>query len=218
MSNKDELMAKTNQVSNHLSGLMVMLHRLEDKPNVHFEIGLYKEGKSTLIYASRDINMVLKRWRETELTQEMGYRIDVWQDEMPVADIDMSSKKEIKVLFEINKKRVVGIGTTSPVFSTEYETVYRSASAIDCRGEWSRKRYTEPEYVMDIREAPEGEETYHVADIKIKTMVKDVPRMYGKDWLESLIKNHVEGDKGKVLGMPEQLAERIMQVYGRGQA
>lgn len=230
---KKELFDKMESIKAHTAGLLVLLHGLEEKPNVHFEIGhTDAKGHTKCVYTSTSINRVLNEYSLQAYTEKDGYLVDAWEDGNPAADISTHTAKKksaAKVMFEINKKRIAdlniypkagGFTSVDSELNTtfEYETVFRSTSMIECRGEWMRKMYTSETHVIDIREAPEGQESYHVADIDINSMTKEVPRKYGKDWLVSLIKNHVDGDKGKVLGIPEQLAERIMQVYGRGSA
>jgi hypothetical protein len=218
MSIKNELFDKMASIKAHTAGMLVLLHRLEEAPSIHFEIGLYKDGKSTLQYASKDMLKVLEMWHSSGMKQEEGFRIDVWQNEEPIADIDMSTGKEKtpKVLFEINKKVVIDRSVVNaPKY--EYESVFRSVSAIDCRKEWKTRRYTQKDYVMDIREAPEGEESYHVADIDIDSMAKNyVPKKHDRGWLVDLIKAH--NQLGKITGgtdIDAMLADKISAAYSK---
>ncbi len=232
---KQEIFNKLNTLKNHFAGLHVLAHALEEESNIHFEIGRDFGGvKGTeMCFASKSINAVINKFVECDLSEEKGFFIDVWEDENPVASIPIEvckgdgtpprwtdKGKTAKVMFEINKKIAVGTRDErgTPEIAYEYETVFRSVSAIDCRTEWTRKQYNDKEYVMDIRESPEGKESYHVADIKIDSMVKQTPRQYGKDWLVALIKNYTVGDAGKMAGRPEEMADRILDVYGRGKA
>ncbi len=227
---KQELFDKMSKITAEMAGMSVLLHSVTD---IHFEIGFTDaKGHTKCVYSSTSINRTLGEYATNNYSEEDGYRIDVWEGDSPAADISISGFKspwldrittEAKVVFEINKKRTVGVVPTdhsveSPVFSTEYETIFRSTSAIACRTEWYRQRFTAPEYVMDVREAPEGKEAYHVADIDIRSMTKEVSRMYDRDWLISLIRNYTRGDSGKMLGASGELADRILETYGRGKA
>jgi hypothetical protein len=223
---KKELQDKMELIRSHQAALLNLVYALETKPEIHFEIGrMKKDGTTERMYSSKSISDTLRDYALNGYSPATGYLIDVWENDAPVADISSNEKLALvgksRLLFQINKK--IAISTEgdmeSPTIAYEYETVFRSSSVIDCRTEWIRKEYNKEEYVMDIREAPEGKETYHVADIDINSMVvEEAPKKYGKDWLVSLIKIHIRGCEGVALGVPEQLAERILQVYKGEQA
>lgn len=211
------------------AGILEFIELIGCEPEIHFEIGKGAEGDrpSHMHYSSASIGKILELYKSLKLSEADGYFIDVWEDGKPVADISMAEPSLRKVHFEINARIMVDLKVdlkskhkcpyTEAVPTYDYTSVFKSDSAMMCKKEWIRKGYSSPEYSLDIREAPFGEESYHVADIDINSFKHEPPLRYGKEWLISLIKNHISGDKGKVLGMPEQLAERILQVYARGQ-
>jgi hypothetical protein len=117
-------------------------------------------------------------------------------------------------MFEINKKVVVGtVGDLgNPTVHYELETVFRSSDPVDCQEEWIRKQYSEDDYVMDIRVAPDGEESYHFADIdtdsmSMKTNTEPAP-LYNRAWLIDVIRHHMNHNQ-----TPQATADKILEVY-----
>lgn len=215
---KDELMNKARKIVDHHAGLLNLIHGIEDMPDIHFEIGhMQQNGESVGVYVSRDLTQVLKHWRDAGLKEQDGYGVDAWQDGKPVADIMMPlwaggrGKKVAKVMFEINKKTISASGTVgdlgNPTINYDLETVFRSTMPEDCQREWAEKRYTKDDYVMDIRIAPEGKESYHFADIEVASMVDTKPKAFTDERLKVL--DMLLSHKGK----PLELAEAIVQMY-----
>ena len=214
---RKDLIAKTLQIRS-LMGSMDNLISLVSDTDIHFEIGFMDaKGHSRCVYSSYSIKDVLHEYKENEYTEADGYRIDVWEGEEPAADISMSKKDDARVLFEISAVTSKGIGGDGKT-AIECETLFRSDSALLCRAEWIKKGYTKAGHIIDIRESPSGAEYYHVVDFDIDSMSNPVPRMYGRDWLVSLIKNYSVGDGIKMQGVPEEMADRILTAYGRGKA
>lgn len=219
---KEEMFTKMASIQAHHAGMLTIMHRLKSVPDIHFEIGFTDEtGKSSCVYSSTSIERTITHYNNSEYSAATGYLIDVWENESPITDVTVPMAEVVeayqpsKVMFEINK--ILSNGNVIAK-SIEYQTVFRSTSALDCQNEWNRKEYKKEEYKMDIREAVNGGPAhYHVADIDTDTMEParhTKEDKYGKDWLVSLITRHIDGDKGKLLGMREDLAERILQVYG----
>jgi hypothetical protein len=210
MDTKKDILDKMEKIKAEQCGLLVMLHRI-DEAEIRFEIGQQNSnGTSRCVYSSKSIQRTLSEYASNGYTEEDGYLIDVWENDRPAADITAhgSEAKKAKVMFEINKK--VAVGTTNmeaPEVVYMYETVFRSISPTDCQKEWVRKGYTKDGYVMDIREAPEGKEHHHVADINIDSMVKKAPRENDRSMLLELI--------GEYSHKPLVLAEKIAEKYGR---
>jgi hypothetical protein len=203
---KQDLLDKMKKINAEQCGLMVMLHRI-DEANIRFEIGQSNpNGTTRCIFSSKSIKRTISEYAHNEYTEKDGYRIDVWEGDQPIADISLitgnEENKTARVRFEINKKVVVG--TTGDGYEPRMvygcETVFRSASAMDCHKEWARMGYTKDDYVIDVREAPEGEESYHVADIDTDSMVKAVPKTCGGSWLVDLIKSHRQYSSDTVVG------------------
>lgn len=214
---KQDLFDKLAKVNAELSGLHVLLHRLEETPDLRFEIGKTEtDGKTKCIYSSRSINRTLNEYAENEYTEEKGYHIDVWENDSAAADITIhgNPRSMAKVVFEINKKTLVRNGT---VMEYVHETIYKSSSPSACTQEWHRRGCSfTAGYVMDIREAPDGKETYHVADIDIQSIAL-VPRSCGRDWLIQMIESRK--DSCDITGMNATfIADIILDAYGRGKA
>lgn len=162
-----------------------------EEPNIYFEIGQKNpDGTTRCVYSSKSIRRTMNEYAASSYTEEDGFSIDVWENGEAVADIDNGKepppephitkgefkvemiKDKQKVMFEINKMEA---GSTvasaeSPCVHYQLQTVFRSNDPVDCQKEWVRRGYVESEYVMDIRVAPEGNESYHFADIDTDTM------------------------------------------------
>ena len=64
---------------------------IKEEPDIHFEIGGNNEDDTTYVFfSSKDIKEVLVVWHDNKLSEKDRYRIDVWQDGEPVADITMN--------------------------------------------------------------------------------------------------------------------------------
>lgn len=158
-----------------LAGLIHAVGSLEEPLDIHFEIGWQGLGEQTrCIYGSKSLAETMKEYAKNGWSEKDGYYIDAWEGGNPVADImanghvtrnKKARPQAVKVHFEINKRTVSDI----PEVKYDWAAVFKSDSAFECRDEWGRKEYSQPEYSFDIREARDGKESYHVADIDISS-------------------------------------------------
>lgn len=216
---KAELEGKMAKIKAHMITLSTLIEGMDKDVGIHFEIGKSEEvdRESHGCYTSISITKTLEAYKNLGYSEIAGYFIDVWENGKPVADISMTKRLHLipatlispKVHFEINKRFI----SCSPEVKYDYETVFKSDSAFDCRSEWGKRGYSQPEYSFDIREAPKGQESYHVADIDISefdvlSSVAKTPRPCSvKQWLVGLIKSH------GAQSTSETLADKILEGF-----
>lgn len=236
---KQGLVDKCNKIKASYDGLRNLIHGIEELPDIHFEIGQKNlNGTTRYVFNSRSIQAIMAEYERSGYAEEDGWFIDAWEGEESIADISPPAPKphitkgefkvemakdkftfKSKVMFEINKKVVTGtVGDSgNPCVHYQLETVFRSSDPMDCQKEWARKQYSDDGYVMDIRVAPNGEESYHFADIDTDSMSmetsKEPPPVYNKAWLIDVIRYHMNHNQ-----TPQATADKILEAYKGNQS